>query len=90
VDELLGSGTSYRVVVPDPSSAAQVLTDAGFAPASIDGELHVDAERPADITRVLGEAGIWLTELTPLRADLEAYFLQLTEAEQLGRDDVIA
>ena len=90
VDELLGSGTSYRVVVPDPSPAAQALIDAGFAPTSVNGELHVDAERPADITRVLGEAGIWLTELTPLRADLEAYFLQLTEADELGRDEAIA
>ncbi len=86
VDELLGIGTSYRVVVPDPSVAAQTLIGAGFAPASINGELHVDAERPADITRALGEAGIWLTELTPLRADLEAYFLQLTEPEELGHD----
>ncbi|KAA1426481.1 ABC transporter ATP-binding protein [Nocardioides antri] len=86
VDELLGMGTSYRVSVPDPTAAAHVLARAGFAPAAIDGELHVDADRPADLTRVLGEAGIWLTELTPLRADLEAYFLQLTEGEQLGQD----
>lgn len=87
VDELLGIGTSYRVVVPDPTAAAQVLTRAGFAPASINGELHVDAERPADITEALGRAGIWLTELAPLRADLEAYFLHLTEADELGHDN---
>ena len=86
VDELLGSGTSYRVVVPDPVVAADALTRAGLAPVAIDGALHVEAAAPADITRTLGEAGIWLTELTPLRADLEAYFLQLTEPEELGHD----
>jgi len=90
VDELLGMGTSYRVVAPDPTAAAHVLARAGFAPAMIDGDLHVDAERPADLTRALGEAGIWLTELTPLRADLESYFLQLTEGEQLGTDETEA
>ncbi|WP_183092804.1 ABC transporter ATP-binding protein [Nocardioides stalactiti] len=86
VDELLEVGTSYRVKVPDPAAATALLVAAGFAPATIDGELHVDAETPGEITRVLGEAGVWLTELAPLRADLESYFLQLTEGEQLGGD----
>jgi ABC-2 type transport system ATP-binding protein len=87
VDDLLGVGTSYRVTVPDPDAALHVLISAGFAPTNLGGEIHVDAERPADLTRALGEAGIWLTELTPLRADLEAYFLRLTEAEELGHDE---
>ncbi len=87
VDDLLGSGTAHRVVVPEPTAAADVLTRAGLAPSHVDGVLHVEAERPAEITRILGESGIWLTELTPLRADLEAYFLQLTEAEELGHAD---
>jgi ABC-2 type transport system ATP-binding protein len=84
VDELLGAGTTYRVAVPDPTSAADVLMRAGLEPSRVDGVLHVDAESPAAITRALGEAGIWLTELGPVRADLESYFLQLTESEQLG------
>jgi ABC-2 type transport system ATP-binding protein len=87
VDELLGVGTAYRVVVPDPAAALHVLVRAGHAPAVIDGELHVDTERPEEITRALGEAGIWLTGLSPLRADLESYFLQLTETDQLGGAD---
>jgi ABC-2 type transport system ATP-binding protein len=86
VDDLLGVGTSYRVRVPDPAAATQVLIEAGLAPATIDGALHLDAGDPAEITRALGEAGIWLSELSPLRADLESYFLQLTEAEELGHD----
>jgi ABC-2 type transport system ATP-binding protein len=86
VDELLGAGTSYRVVVPDPSAAAAVLTSAGFAATTVGTELHVEAEEPGAITRVLGESGIWLTEMTPLRADLESYFLELTAGEELGQD----
>ncbi|KAA1416982.1 ABC transporter ATP-binding protein [Nocardioides humilatus] len=86
VDELLGGGSSYRVVVPDLAAAIPVLTAAGYAPAAIDGVLHVDSDEPASLTRVLAEAGIWLSELTPLRADLESYFLQLTEADELGHD----
>ena len=35
---------------------------------------------------MLGESGVWLTELTPLRADLESIFLSLTEHDQLGRN----
>ncbi len=85
VDELLGIGTSYRVTVPDRDAALHVLIKAGFAPSNIGGDIHVDAEQPGDITRALGEAGIWLTQLSPLRVDLEAYFLQLTEAEELGQ-----
>lgn len=84
VDDLLGAGTAYRVLTPDPAAAAEVLTRAGLAPTVLDSGLQVDTGQPAEVTRVLGEAGIWLSELTPLRADLETYFLALTEDEQLG------
>ena len=46
--------------------------------------LLVETDRPGEVTRVLGEAGVWLTELTPVRADLESIFLEVTEGEQLG------
>ncbi|UNX56587.1 ABC transporter ATP-binding protein (plasmid) [Georgenia sp. TF02-10] len=84
VDELLGSGSAYRLVAPDTAAAAEVLDRAGFVPSHVDGAVHVEADDPGELTRVLGEAGIWLTELAPLRADLESYFLELTEGEQLG------
>ena len=35
---------------------------------------------------MLAGAGIWLSELTPVRADLETVFLELTAADTLGRD----
>ena len=84
VDELIGAGTSHRVVVPDPGAAKAALQAAGFVVNAVDGHLLVDSERPAEITRALGGAGIWLTELTPVRADLETVFLELTAADTLG------
>jgi hypothetical protein len=36
------------------------------------------AERAADVTRVLGEAGIWLAELSPVERTLEEAFFELT------------
>jgi ABC-2 type transport system ATP-binding protein len=81
VDELVGTSTAYRVGAPDPDSARRVLADAGFSVA--DG-LLVDTDRPADVTEALGAAGIWLTELTPVRRDLESVFLELTADEALG------
>jgi ABC-2 type transport system ATP-binding protein len=86
VEELIGVGTSHRVVVPDPVAGQAALTAAGFTVTTSDGHLLVDAERPAEITRALGSAGIWLAELTPVRADLETVFLELTAGDTLGGD----
>jgi ABC-2 type transport system ATP-binding protein len=86
VEELIGAGTSHRVVVPDPAAAQAALTAAGFSVSTVDGHLLVDSVQPADITRALGTAGIWLAELTPVRADLETVFLQLTSGDTLGGD----
>src|SRR5439155_20179216 len=74
VDELIGAGTSHRVVVPDPVAAQAVLVGAGFTVAAQNGHLLVDGTDPAAINRTLGAAGIWLAELTPVRADLETVF----------------
>jgi ABC-2 type transport system ATP-binding protein len=84
VDELLGSGTAYRVRVPDPDAAAAVLARAGLPATPVEDALYVDAPDAGRVTRVLGEAGIWLTELAPVRADLETIFLELTADDQLG------
>lgn len=81
VDDLVGSSTSYRVAVPDPEAARRVLDSAGF---HLTGELLVETDRPADVTQALGAAGIWLSELTPVRRDLESVFLELTSGTDLG------
>jgi ABC-2 type transport system ATP-binding protein len=88
VDDLLGAGTAFRVVVPDKvEDARQVLEAGGLEVTSgQDGELVVETDRPARITELLAGRQIWLTELTPLRADLETFFLDLTSADTLGSE----
>ncbi len=83
VDDLLGGGTSYRVGVPEPAAARAALVAAGFEIA-LSPDLVVETERPGDVTQALGAAGIWLTELTPVRPDLETVFLELTAEDRLG------
>ena len=85
VAELIGTTSTHRVVAPDTSAARAALEGAGLRVTGQDGPaLLVETARPGDVTRVLGEAGVWLTELNPVRADLESIFLQVTEGEQLG------
>ncbi len=87
VDDLIGAGTSYRLVVPEPPAAERLLADAGFLVRTDGPALTVDSDRPpAEITRLLAGAGIYLSELTPLRADLETVFLELTAGDMLGRE----
>ncbi len=85
VDDLIGASTAFRVGVAEPERAAQLLTDAGHTVRTMDDKLHVDTEQPHEtITRLLAESGLFVSELVPLRADLESVFLELTEASTLG------
>jgi ABC-2 type transport system ATP-binding protein len=86
VADLIGATTSHRVVAPDLAAARAALEAAGL---TVTGEepvgLVVATEEPGEITRILGEAGVWLTALSPVGGDLESIFLSLTENERLGR-----
>ncbi|WP_345460763.1 ABC transporter ATP-binding protein [Nocardioides marinquilinus] len=88
VDELLDAGTpSHRVAVDDPARAGALLAAAGLpATTDDDGRLRVESDDPAAITRALAAGEVWLTELTPLRRDLESVFLELTAGEALGEE----
>jgi ABC-2 type transport system ATP-binding protein len=83
VDDLVGAGaaSTTRVRVADQPTAAAHLERAGFTVATNgDGALHVEgAAQPEQITRVLAEQGMYVSELTPVRRDLESVFLQLTK-----------
>lgn len=87
VDELLaGTSDEHRVSVPDPAAALAALGTAGID-ARVDGaDLLARTPEPARITRALGEAGVWLTALEPVRRDLESVFLELTAGQELGSD----
>ena len=88
VEDLLDGGTeAYTVDVPDPDTAARLLTGAGLTVSHThEGLLTVETTVPGDVTRLLGENGLWLTALTPLRRDLESVFLELTAADTLGHE----
>jgi ABC-2 type transport system ATP-binding protein len=86
VDDLLGTTSTHRVSAPDAAAARAALDAAGFVTAlDASGDLTVDSEQPADITRALAGAGIWLTGLSPVRQDLESFFLSLTSADTSTR-----
>ena len=85
VDDLIGASTTYRVRLADPAAGARLLEAAGHAVRVEDGGLVVDTDSPPEeLTRVLADDGCYLSELVPVRADLESVFLQLTEDATLG------
>ncbi|GGN10912.1 ABC-2 type transport system ATP-binding protein [Actinoplanes campanulatus] len=85
VAEVLAQHTSGAVRVrlepdTDQEEAARILREAG-AQVTVEtaGQLTVrDVTGPAQITRLLAQREIYLCELTPIAADLEDVFLELT------------
>ena len=85
VEELIGTSTTYRVVVADPAAGARLLQSAGHVDRVEGPVLVVDTPGPPEaITKALADGGVYLAELVPVRADLESVFLQLTEESTLG------
>ena len=84
VQQVLAGGgiADLKVGVPDPQRAGEALAAAGFAVTGHQGGLRVQGVAdPARITRALTEQGIYLTELSPIAADLESIFLELTQGQ---------
>ncbi|MFF5178926.1 ABC transporter ATP-binding protein [Micromonospora sp. NPDC000316] len=83
VDEVLAGydRQEFLVRVAEPERAVDLLRAAELA-AVVDGEALVvsGVTDPTIVSRVLGEQGLWVGELTPLRPDLESVFLELTGA----------
>ncbi len=82
-------GESVRVGIANPEQAAQVLAGAGYRVVPLpDRSLQVTKVGaplyPAEVTRVLAQQGLFVSELTPARADLESVFLELTAENHLG------
>jgi ABC-type multidrug transport system ATPase subunit len=87
VSEVLQRATGpaeVRVRVADPAAAAEVLQGAGMTTRLDGGMLLVGgAQDPARITRLLAERQMYPSELTPIAADLESVFLQITQGQGL-------
>jgi ABC-2 type transport system ATP-binding protein len=63
----------------DLGAAGQVLTSKGIGWQQENGHLVLSGvDKPATITRLLAERQLFVAELTPVRADLESVFLELT------------
>jgi ABC-2 type transport system ATP-binding protein len=85
VGDLVGRepGAAVRVGVSDPAAAQPLLERAGWRVERLgDGLRVVGAPDPADISRVLGEQGIWVRALTAEQTDLESVFLELTDRDR--------
>ncbi|MEU7797814.1 ATP-binding cassette domain-containing protein [Micromonospora arborensis] len=85
VDEVLAGYDRHEflVRVAEPERAVELLQAAELT-AVVDGEALVvsGVSDPTLVSRVLGEQGLWVGELTPLRPDLESVFLELTGANE--------
>jgi len=84
VQDVLASGSTgdLRLRAPDPQAAHDVLAAAGYQ-LTADGDawrVHGVTD-PSGLTRVLAERGCYLSELSPIAADLESIFLDLTRTE---------
>ena len=79
---LAGATDPVRVVVADTVRATEVLTRAGLSVQPDGPALLVTrygaTVQPAEVSRALGEHGLWVSELSVLRRNLEQLSLQLT------------
>jgi len=86
VAEVIGSGTTttVKVAVDNHEAASRILTAAGMTVRADGNYLLVDgAGQPAEITRRLAHQELYVSELVPVRADLESVFLELTAEEKI-------
>ncbi|TCB99031.1 ATP-binding cassette domain-containing protein [Micromonospora zingiberis] len=84
VEEVLAQHSSGAVrlrldAVTDLPLAATALTRAGVrVTANPDHLMLAGVDKPATVTRLLAEQGLYVSELTPVAVDLESVFLDLT------------
>ena len=84
VSEVLAAHSTGQVKVgleshADLPTAAQVLHNAGISVQQHPDHIMVNGvDKPAAISRLLAERGLFVSELTPVGADLESVFLELT------------
>jgi len=84
VSEVLAAHSTGQVKLAldneaDMTAAGEVLRAAGVACERQNGHLLVSGvDKPASLSRLLAERQLYVSELTPVGADLESVFLELT------------
>ncbi|MEU8299307.1 ATP-binding cassette domain-containing protein [Micromonospora sp. NPDC048909] len=84
VDEVLAQHSSGAVrvrleAVTDLPAATEALTRAGIRVTGQPDHLMLGGvDKPATVTRLLAEQGLYVSELAPIAVDLESVFLELT------------
>ncbi|MEU6203555.1 ATP-binding cassette domain-containing protein [Micromonospora musae] len=84
VDEVLAQHSSGAVrvrleAVADLPAAADTLTRSGIrVTGQSDHLMLAGVDKPAVVTRILAEEGLYVSELSPVTVDLESVFLELT------------
>ncbi|MDW3850547.1 ATP-binding cassette domain-containing protein [Micromonospora sp. BRA006-A] len=84
VDQVLAAHSQGTVrvrleAVSDLPQAADALTRAGVHVAAEPDHLMLSGvDKPATVSRLLAEQGLYVSELTPVAVDLESVFLELT------------
>ena len=85
VSDIVGQGGFLEIQVAEPERAAEIIRALPFVKrVSVQDErLSVVApeERGADISRALGDAGLYVTAMAARHSSLEDAFLELTDAE---------
>lgn len=81
LEDLL-SGGATRVVAADVEGARAALAAAGIEAVQDGGALIVDEEDGSRVVRVLAEAGIYPSQVSPARSTLESVFLGMTAEDQ--------
>lgn len=91
VADLLAAKTTgdVRITLADPMAGREVLQRNGFTVTALDGAFRVSGVTDAAlVTKTLSDAGLYLTELSPIAADLESVFLDLTADEATTAEKV--
>jgi ABC-2 type transport system ATP-binding protein len=85
VSALLSRGSYLEIKVADPNRAAEIIEALPFVQkVSVQEEglsVVADEERSAEISRALGDAGLYPTAMVPRHESLEDVFLELTNTE---------
>jgi ABC-2 type transport system ATP-binding protein len=87
VSDITGAGQALEVGlgIDEITRGAEVLRSAGFNISTQAGQILVSGEvAPAQVTKTLADAGLFLERLVPRQSNLESIFLELTDGVGVG------